>query len=278
MTGSVAKTGGASRPGLRFEEVALSLGRRSVLRGVSFEVHPGEMVGLLGPNGAGKTTLLRVATRALEPEAGLVLVAGLAISSLSRRELSRRIAVVPQETHIPFPFRVAELVLMGRAPYQRPFAFESAEDLRLAGQAMERVGIGHLSDRSVFELSGGERQLTIFARALAQQPDFLLLDEATAFLDMRNRIDLLQIVREFVDGGGAALVVSHDLALVSRVCDRLVLLAEGVVTAQGAPDRVLTPSTLRDTFKIQGDIILAPDGTPVVVPRLFSVPPGASES
>ncbi len=278
MTGSVAKTGGASRPGLRFEEVALSLGRRSVLRGVSFEVHPGEMVGLLGPNGAGKTTVLRVATRALEPEAGLVLLAGLAISSLSRRELSRRIAVVPQETHIPFPFRVAELVLMGRAPYQRPFAFESAEDLRLAGQAMERVGIGHLSDRSVFELSGGERQLTIFARALAQQPDFLLLDEATAFLDMRNRIDLLQIVREFVDGGGAALVVSHDLALVSRVCDRLVLLAEGVVTAQGAPGRVLTPSTLRDTFGIQGDIILAPDGTPVVVPRLFSVSPGASDS
>ena len=278
MTGSVAKTGGASRPGLRFEKVALSLGRRSVLRGVSFEVHPGEMVGLLGPNGAGKTTLLRVATRALEPEAGLVLLAGLAISSLSRRELSRRIAVVPQETHIPFPFRVAELVLMGRAPYQRPFAFESAEDLRLAGQAMERVGIGHLSDRSVFELSGGERQLTIFARALAQQPDFLRLDEATAFLDMRNRIDLLQIVREFVDGGGAALVVSHDLALVSRVCDRLVLLAEGVVTAQGAPGRVLTPSTLRDTFEIQGDIILAPDGTPVVVPRLFSVSSGASES
>ena len=267
---------------LRFEAVAVTLAGRKVLRGVSFDVYPGEVVGLLGRNGAGKTTLLRVAACGIQPDSGAVYCGDAPVRALGRRELARRVAVVPQETQVPFPFRVGELVLMGRAPHGRPLGFESHHDRERAQRAMERVGIEPLADRSVFELSGGERQLTIFARALAQDPDVLLLDEPTAFLDLKHRVEVLRIVREFVGTRRAALVVSHDLSLAARACDRLVLLTEGRVAIQGLPAEVLTVEALRQGFGVHTDVIAAPDGTPVVVPRVFDNPdrpaPGSRKS
>jgi len=144
------------------------------------------------------------------------------------------------------------------------------EDLEIARAAMKRLDIDDMADRSIQKLSGGERQLVMFARALAQDPEVLLLDEPTAFLDLRHRIDLLAAVRERVDAGGAALVVSHDLGLAARTCDRLVLLAAGRVVAQGAPEEVLDPGVLAQAFGIEADVVLAPDGSPLVVPRLGS--------
>jgi iron complex transport system ATP-binding protein len=254
--------------GLAVDAVAVALGGRPVLRDVSFEVRPGEVVGLLGSNGAGKTTLLRIATRALVPDTGAVRWGGRPVSDIPRRELARIVAVVPQETHVPFPFRAGELVLMGRAPHQPALGLESHDDVRRAQAAMERMGIAELADRSVFELSGGERQLAVFARALAQEPELLLLDEPTAFLDLRHRIEVLRAVREQAREGRAALVVSHDLALAARICDRLVLLAGGRGVRQGAPAEVLQETPLREAYGIHASVVPGPDGAPVVVPTL----------
>ncbi len=256
---------------LELRDVELRLGGQEVLRGLNLRVEPGEVVGLLGRNGAGKTTALRVANRLLAPDAGEVTLDGRPLGSLTRRELARRIATVPQDLQIPFPFRAGELVLMGRAPHQPFFGLEGPADLRLAHEAMERMGVAQLADRSVLELSGGERQLVLFARALTQEPEFMLLDEPTSFLDLRHRIDVLRVVRQLAAEGRAALVISHDLSLAARVCDRLVLLSGGVVLAEGGAHEVLTPERLQQAFGIEADILRAPDGAPVVVPRMPAV-------
>lgn len=252
---------------LRVDGVHASLGGTPILRGVDFHVGCGEVVGLLGRNGAGKTTLLRILTGVLAPDQGRVSVRGRDVGGLAARELAREVALVPQETDIPFPFTAGQLVLMGRAPHQQGFGFETAEDVAAARDALERAGVAHLADRSVFELSGGERQLVLFARALAQETPCLLLDEPTAFLDLRHRLRVLERVREFAAAGGAALVVSHDLGLAARACDILVLLSDGVVCAQGTPSEVLRPALLAEAFGIEADIVETAGG-PVVVPRL----------
>jgi iron complex transport system ATP-binding protein len=257
-----------SARGLRFEGVAVRLGDREVLRDVSFSVHPGEVVALLGRNGAGKTTLLRIATRVTRPDRGGVWLGEHALEDLPRRDVARQLATVPQSVEVPFPFLAGELVLMGRTPHQSWMGFESEADLERARSAMTRVGIAELANRAIGSLSGGERQLVLFARALAQEPQWLLLDEPTAFLDLRHRIDVLRAVRAFAASGGGALVVSHDLALAARICDRLVVLDDGEVIADGPPAEVVTRGVLQKAFGIDAYVLKAPDGAPVVVPRI----------
>lgn len=253
-------------PRLALEGVAIRLGPRPVLAGADLTVAPGEIVGLLGRNGAGKTTLLRVAAGLAEPDAGVVRLEGRPLAAWGRRERARAVALVPQETHFPFPFTVAEVVLMGRAPHLGWMGFEARHDLDAARDAMTQLGIEALAERSVLSLSGGERQLAVVARALAQEPRLLLLDEPTAFLDLRHRLDVLGRVRAFAAAGGSALVVSHDLGLAARACDRLALLAEGRILAVGAPAEVLVPPLLRAAFAIEARVGPGPDGAPVVVP------------
>ena len=250
--------------------VAARLGPRAVLAGVDLAVAAGEVVGVLGRNGAGKTTLLRVACGALAPDAGRVLLDGRPLASLERRERARSVALVPQDTQVPFPFSVAELVLMGRTPHLGWLGFEGAHDLDVARAALDRMGIGALADRSVLTLSGGERQLAMVARALAQQPRVLLLDEPTALPDLRHRLEVLTVVRELAAAGGSALVVSHDLGVAARFCDRLVLLGGGAILASGPPRDVLTPARLRAAFGIEADVSIGADGVPVVVPRALA--------
>ncbi|MDE0911397.1 MAG: ABC transporter ATP-binding protein [Myxococcota bacterium] len=253
---------------LCFNKLRVRFGERVVLDDVSFDVNPGEVVGLVGHNGSGKTTLLRVATRVLAAESGTVTLGGTATKNFGRGELARALATVPQDTALPYPFTALEVVLMGRAPHQPLLGLDRPEDLVCARAALKRLDIEDLADRSIQKLSGGERQLVMFARALAQDPEVLLLDEPTAFLDLRHRIDLLAAVRERVNDGGSALVVSHDLGLAARVCDRLVLLAGGRVVAQGEPAEVLEPGVLAQAFGIEADIAFAPDGSLLVVPHL----------
>jgi iron complex transport system ATP-binding protein len=253
-------------PVLSFEDVAVHFGERQILDGISLEVAPGELVALAGPNGAGKTTLFRVAARSLRPDRGHVRVGGDEVGSLPRRELARRLAVVPQDVTIPFPFLAGEVVLMGRSPHAGARAFDTREDVDRALAAMGAVGVAHLADRPMPELSGGERQLVLCARAFAQQPDILLLDEPTAHLDLRHRIELLARVREFVAEGGSALVVSHDLDLAARTSDRLALLAGGRLIEVGPPGEVLRPEVLRSAFGVEAQVVLGPDGAPLVVP------------
>ncbi len=254
---------------LRFEGVSIDLGARRVLSGVDLELGRGELVALAGPNGAGKTTLLRAATRTLSPCEGRIVLGRDPLSDLSRRSLAQRVAIVPQETQIPFPFSALEVVLMGRSPHLNWLGFESEEDVAIARRAMESVGVGELAERSILELSGGERQLVIVARALAQSPEVLLLDEPTAFLDLKNRTQVLSLVRAWVrEEGRSALVVSHDLGLAAQAADRVALVAEGCVQGVGPPEEVLTAENLQRAFGVEATVIEGPGGKPVVVPRL----------
>jgi iron complex transport system ATP-binding protein len=269
-----------SAASLAFAGVGIGLGGSPVLHDVSLELAPGEIVGLAGPNGAGKTTLFRVASRVLRPERGEVRLGGTPIAALGRRELARRLAVVPQDVAVAFPFRAGEVVLMGRSPHLSGLGFESERDVEVARDALEALGIAHLAERSMPELSGGERQLVLVARALAQDPQVLLLDEPTSHLDLRHRTLVLERVRDFVARDGrSALVVSHDLTLSARTVDRMALLAGGTLHACGSPGQVLTPDNLRAVFGVEADVLPAPDGAPLVIPRTLASPaPGRARS
>jgi iron complex transport system ATP-binding protein len=256
-------------PALQVHNVAVTLGAFEILRDVSFEIRAGEVVGLLGRNGAGKTTLLRALTGALPLARGEVEVECHRLAGISRRELARRVAVVPQDLHVPFPFSVAELVLMGRAPHQKLLGFETSDDVARARAALKRLDIEHLADRSCNELSGGERQLVLLARALVQEPKLLLLDEPTAFLDLHHRTMVLRLIRELADEQGcAALVVSHDVTLAARACDRLMLLHEGHIDRDGPPAEVIDTAALERVFGLDATVIEGPDGAPLVVPKI----------
>ena len=252
---------------LELEGVIASRGARTVLRGVDLELARGEVLVLAGRNGAGKSTLLRAVTRLLPIRAGRILVHGQPLASFGRRLLARELALVPQDSEIPFPFRVEEIVRMGRAPYKRGLGLETREDRVRAHSALERLGIRALAGRSVQTLSGGERQLVMVARALVQDTPVLLLDAPSAHLDLARRLALVEVVRERVREGASALLVTHDLGLAARAGDRVALLAEGRVLAAGTPGETLTPSRLARAFDVEAEVLRAADGTAVVVPR-----------
>ena len=253
---------------LRFERVSVQLGEQLVLDDVSFALARGEVVGLLGRNGAGKTTVVRAVTGGVDLAGGEIRLDQKPLAEHGERSLARQVASVPQDMHVPFPFTAGEIVLMGRSPYQGLFGFDSPADLDVASRAMSQLGIAHLMGRRIDQLSGGERQLVLIARALTQSPDWLLLDEPTAFLDLQHRIHVLEVVRDFARVGGGALVVSHDLVLAARVCDRLLVLSEGRVLAEGPPKEVMKPQWLEQAFGLPVQVVEGPDGLPLVIPRM----------
>jgi iron complex transport system ATP-binding protein len=219
------------------------------LAGVSFAIEAGEIFGVLGPNSAGKTTLLRLLTRVVAPGRGEVRLQGRSIRGLPHTELARQIAVVPQDAPRPFPFSVEQLVLMGRYPHGPGRFFESGEDRALAVAAMEATGVLHLAALPLEQLSGGERQRAMLARALAQQPRLLVLDEPTSHLDLRYQAETAALLRQVnVERAMTVLLVSHDLDLAAEVCDRLLLLDRGRVARVGTPAEVLRREVLEDVF------------------------------
>lgn len=263
-------------PALRLDAVDLGYGDRAVLRGVTVAAREGEVLGILGPNGSGKTTLVRGATRVLAPRAGGITLLGRPLALYDRRELARALAVIPQEGTPLFPFTVLETVLMGRAPWLRPFAFEGEEDLRAAREALRAVGAEELAGRDLAEISGGERQRVVVARALAQGTRVLLADEPTAHLDLRHAVAVFALLRELTDARGlAVVVVTHDLNLAAAHCDRLVLLSRGVVAAEGTPTEVLRPDLLEEAFGTPVWVGSRSDGTPFVAP---GVGPGSGDA
>ena len=217
------------------------------LTAVSFAVASGQLVGVVGPNTAGKSTLLRLLSKVLQPERGSIQIAGREIAGLSRLALARQIAVVPQDFQVAFPFRVADVVLMGRYPHTGGAVYGEM-DRRIAWGVMEAVGIAELAGRSIDELSGGERQCVSIARALAQEPSVLLLDEPTAHLDLRHQRTVLEVVLAKVPTPRTTILVSHDLNLAAEHADRLLLLADGRVLAFGPPEEVMTPERLESAY------------------------------
>lgn len=222
-----------------------------LLDGVSLSAAPGLALGLIGPNGAGKTTVLRLATGYLRPAAGRVTLFGRDVNAYGRREAARLVALVPQEAPSGLPFTAGELVLMGRAPYHAGLGFEGPADLAAADAAMVRTGIRHLADRPLDALSGGERRRVLLARALAQAPRLLLLDEPTSHLDLGHQQALVELVRALTGEGVAVVAVWHDLTLAAAASDRLALLAGGRVLAAGEPAAVLTPETIAAAYSCE---------------------------
>lgn len=234
---------------LSISGLRVAYGERPVLKGLDLTVAAGEVVGLVGPNGCGKTTLLRAVTRVAPALAGRIEVGGKALEQWPARELARMVAVVPQSPLLPLGYTAAEVVLMGRTPHLGFFDQEGAEDYRLTREALARVDALHLFERRVDELSGGERQNVVLARALAQEPRLLLLDEPTANLDIGHQISVASLVQRLArEEGLAVLATLHDLTLASLYCDRIALMHNGHVLAAGRPSEVLTPANLRVAY------------------------------
>lgn len=237
---------------LRTRGLGYAYGSRAVLNEIELSADPGEVVGLVGPNGSGKSTLLRILSGVLGGYDGEAYVDGREVSELARRELAALLAVVPQEPTFSFPFTALEIVLMGRHPHLAGLAFESERDVALARQALERCGAGELAERPIQQLSAGERQRVVFAKALAQQPRALLLDEPASFLDIRHQVELYDIVREQAQQNGrTVLTVLHDLNLAAEYCDRIYLLKQGRIVAGGSTETVLTYANLTRVFETE---------------------------
>ncbi len=254
---------------IELRDVTFAYGREPVLHGVSLRVSEGSMLGIIGPNSSGKSTMLRLMAGILRPDRGCVLVGGRDSASLNRREAARRVCFVPQETPSSFPFRALEIVLMGRTPYMPAVSFERERDIAIARKALEDTDTYHLRNRFLDELSGGERQLVIIARALAQEAPVMLLDEPTTFLDMRHRIDVFETVARLNrEQNRTIVIVSHDLNLASLYCDRLVLLKSGKIIADGEPREVLREEPLEKSYGVRMEITEgSAGGRPFVIPQ-----------
>jgi iron complex transport system ATP-binding protein len=248
---------------------ALSVGYRGqpVAAGISFDVAPGTLLAVLGPNGAGKSTLLRTVLGLLPAVAGDVLLFGQPVRDWERRLLARRVAWVPQTFEAEAGFTGLELVLMGRAPHLGAWGLPAQADIRLARAALEELGISHLAARPTRELSGGERRLLLLARAFAQAPELLLLDEPTAFLDLRHQVQVLERVRARVEGGLAAVAVLHDANLAASVADHVLLVRDAGVLGVGPAAEWLTAETLASLYGLPLLEAVAPGGARSFMPR-----------
>ncbi|WP_435553174.1 heme ABC transporter ATP-binding protein, partial [Natrinema sp. CGMCC1.2065] len=239
-------------------DCSLSFGDLAVLENVSLTIEPGEFVGFVGPNGAGKTTLLRLISGALAPDSGSIAIDGTDVHGLSSRASSRLVSVVPQDTTLSFSFPVRDVVEMGRHPHRSRFSSATPADRAAVERALERTRTAELADRPIDEVSGGQRQRVVLARAIAQETPVMLLDEPTASLDINHQVETLELVRELVAEGRTVVAAIHDLELAARYCDRLVLLADGRVAADGPPSSVLTREALADSFDANAVVTPSP--------------------
>ncbi|MDY6779552.1 MAG: ATP-binding cassette domain-containing protein [Halobacteria archaeon] len=261
---------------LEIEDVDVELGGERILTNVRHRVDEGRFIGLVGPNGAGKTTLIRTMNAVLTPDDGTVFVAGDDVSDLSSKEVSRRTATVPQNTSISFEFTVRKVVGMGRYPHVPRFGtlrgYDPGAHEERVEKAMKQTQVHELADRSVEDISGGERQRVLLARALAQDADLLLLDEPTSSLDINHQSRTLSLVRRLSEGedplsdnSRTVVAALHDIDAAARFCDELVLLDEGKVVSSGTPHEVVTEENLQDVFGTHVDVVENPStGTPQV--------------
>lgn len=253
---------------LQFQSVGFAYGRTPIFESLDLSLAGGEMTAVLGPNGTGKTTLVRLASGHLAPTSGDVFLFGRSLGAIGVKERARTVAVVPQETQMVFDFTAREVVLMGRAPHLGLLGFETGGDLLAVQEAMRLTDVAGFADRPFNQLSGGEKQRVVLARSLAQNPRLLLLDEPTAFLDLKHRLVLYDLLARLNrETGLTILVASHDIDLASRFCSRLILLHRGRIAADGSAESVLRPENLRQVYEVDAEVRLDPaTRRPYVVP------------
>ena len=249
---------GSSQQAISAQDLTYEIEGSTLLDGVDLHADRGQLVGLIGPNGAGKSTLLRTISGILRYRGGAVLLEGEDLRSLSPKDVAATLALVPQIAPYTYGFTSIELVLMGRYPHLGRFQIEGREDDRIARDAMRLTETEQFADRTLDTLSGGERQRVFVARALAQQPRILLMDEPTANLDILHQLKVLDLVRRLVADGLTAVAAIHDLNMAARYCDKLVLLNKGHVLAEGSPADVLTPDTIESVFGVHSAVYRDP--------------------
>lgn len=235
---------------IRMESVDFRYPERQIFSGLSLSLERGEVLGLIGPNSSGKTTLLKLMDGLLQPQGGRILLGESNLDQIPRAQVARTIAVVPQAMEVPFSFTVGEIVLMGRAPYLTRFGWEKQKDLDVAHEAMALTDVAGLGERTFWELSQGERQRVLIARALAQEPRVILLDEPTSHLDINHQVEINELIRGLnLQKGLTVLHISHDLNLAAEYCHRIVLLHQGSVFSAGVPSEVITEENIRRVYE-----------------------------
>ena len=251
---------------LEVREASVSRGQRLILKQASVSLAAGELVALVGPNGSGKSTLLRALAGwwpATPRES--VLLDGRPLADLPRRDIARRIAFVSQDSTINFAYTVEEIVRMGRYPHRGRFTRESGADREAVRLAIARCDIAHLAERNANTLSGGERQRVLIARSLAVEPEFILLDEPTANLDVEHSLEVLDLCRALAASGQVVVLATHDLNAVVRYATKVVLIHEGQIVSTGSRDVVLSQQSLEQVFHVRADTVSDGDGQPVYV-------------
>lgn len=234
---------------LTLENIGFRYEKKWAVRNIDLRLHPGEILGIIGPNGSGKSTLLNIMDGLLSPQEGEVLIRNRPIRDLGRAEIVREVAMVSQENHFRFSFTSMEVVLMGRYPHLKRLQFEGEKDLEIAYSSLKATHTTELAERSIHELSGGERQRVLIARALAQEPRVILLDEPTSFLDLKYKREIFRLVSELSgDKGLSVAIVSHDIDLVAQYCHRLIMLKNGSIYDSGEPESVITASNIDDVY------------------------------
>ncbi len=253
---------------VRVNQLTFGYDRDFVLKDITFAVQPGEFFGITGPNGSGKSTLLKLMDGLLKANSGTVVYGGRNLTEFFRRDIARNIAYVSQDHELPFAFTVEEAVLMGRYPHLGFLGLEGQRDYEIAEESMSTAGVLPLRGRFVTELSGGERQRVIIARALAQEPRVMLLDEPTAHLDLSASVEIMELLKDLQRRKELTVVTaSHDLNLLSRYADRLAFLFKGEKIAEGSPEEVLREDLLRRVYGDRFHILYEPSSrTPIVVP------------
>jgi len=240
---------------MEVKDLSYSYAGSNVLEDICFSVGKGEILGILGPNGGGKTTLLKNLNKNLSPKCGCVLVDGTDIAGLTKKAIASKVAVVPQTNEVNFSFTVREIVEMGRMPFQESFRGNSTSDTEIVDRALEQTGLTNMQDRLINTMSGGERQRVIIARAIAQTPQILLMDEPTLHLDISKQFDSLNLVTKLArENGMTVVIVSHDLAMAARYCDRIIMIHGHRIHAVGKPEEVLTPENMRTVFNVDADL------------------------
>lgn len=239
------------------------------LKGVSFDLGPGQLVGLIGPNGCGKTTMMRCINRLHDPTGGDILIDGESVLGKRPAEVAKKVASVPAELSGSFGLTVFETVMLGRYPYLRNVWWEPLEDEEMVEDALRRFGVSRLKDRPVGALSSGERQRVLIAKAYVQQPRLMLVDEPTSHLDMKYKLEVMEYLNAMVKRDMTILVAEHDISLMARYCDTCIIMKHGEIVGMGDPKEVITPELIEDVYEVSASVGFDDEGELFVLPKRY---------